>query len=190
MKIKAVEHGVDLVGPSEGRSEGLHASDLYGAYYKKADPKRYGGTGGPNPLKLAMGLAWETYLEKRLLASGINAERPGEFVVDCDGQPMAFSPDLYIVNGTDRGGEIKLTWMSESDALDDPKFQKWHSQMMVYGHHMQINQWRMYALFLNGNYKDRRDPVLRAYDIEYSAREMRDEWDTMRWTGKHEGLIK
>lgn len=190
MKITSVPHGVEIIGPSEGRSPGLHVSELYGSFYQDADPKRY-RSGGEMPFtKMAMGLAWETYLEKRLLASGINAIRPDEQMVQLATGPMAFSPDLFLVNGHDSGGEIKLTFMSESDALLEPKFLKWHTQMMCYGHLLEINRWRMYALFVNGDYKKQREPVLRAYDIEYSAREMREEWETMVTHAKHKGLLK
>lgn len=185
MKVTPVDHGLDLLQSVGVRSGGLHISDLYNSYYKASNPQRY-TDGAPNIVKMALGLAWEVYLERCLVASGVNAERPGEFTTS---EGIAFSPDLLIVNGQDRGGEIKLTWMSESDALDDPKFLKWHSQMMLYGHHLGLNQWRMYSLFINGSYKQQRDPVLRAYDIEYSAREMREEWQTMTNHGRNSRLL-
>lgn len=186
MRVTPVDHGLNLLQSVGTRSDGLHISDLYNSYYQASDPKRYKSDGAPNIIKMALGLAWEAYLERCLIASGVNAERPGEFTTD---EGIAFSPDLLIVNGQDRGGEIKLTYMSESDALDDPKFMKWHSQMMLYGHHLGLNQWRMYALYINGDYKKQRDPVLRAYDIEYSAREMREEWQTMCRHGRQRRLL-
>ena len=185
MKIRAVEHNIDLLA-SGPRSTGLHVSDLYNNLYADIDPKRYGGTDGPNTVKMAMGLAWETHLEKCLLRSGVNAQRPGEFVTS---EGIAFNPDLYILNGHERGGEIKLTYMSEADTLDDPKFSKWHSQMKTYGHHLQLPQWRLYALFVNGDYRCNRNPILRTYDIEYSGREMKEEWTGLCNHGRHKGLL-
>lgn len=196
MKFKPVPHGVDIVGPSIGRAPGLHASDLYGAYYRDTEPKRYDKRGKNNerlearPENLAMGLAWERYLEERLVASGIDAHRPEEQHAEEDGVELSYNPDLFIFEDDGlRGGEIKLTFMSETDAFDDPKFNKWHSQMMIYGHLLEIPKWRLYGLFAAGDYKKQRDPVLRAFDVEYTAREMREEWQTMVRHGRHKGLI-
>lgn len=82
------------------RTPGLHASDLYGAYYRATDPKRYDkkdAQGNPLPfdlLKLEFGLSFEQQLEddlERLLeatrqrmAGRLFGERPGEFTAGHD----------------------------------------------------------------------------------------------------------
>lgn len=189
MRITPVEHHVELLGPSEGRSPGLHVSDLYNSFYRDAEPGRY-TEGEPNVTKMAMGVAWESYLERRLVASGIEAHRPDECDIEHEGQRIAFSPDLYILNGHERGGEIKLTYMSAPESLDDPKFAKWLTQMRVYGHHLQLPSWRLYGLFVNGDYRQHRDPVFKAFDVEFTAREMREEWAMLVNHGRHRRLLR
>jgi hypothetical protein len=186
MKLTPINHELDLLPPSTGRSTGLHVSDIYNSLFAELEPDRYKNTGGPNTTKMAMGLAWETYLERCLEQAGINAARPGEFTTR---EGVAFSPDLLIFNGHDRLGEIKLTFMSESDALDEPKFAKWHTQAMAYCHHLGIPFVRFYVLFVNGNYRQRQDPILRPYEIEYSARELKENWQTLMNHAKHKRLL-
>lgn len=190
MKITPVEHKVDLIEASEGRTEGLHVSDLYNAFYKATDPKRYGKD--PDlltPEFMAVGLAWEQYLEKRLLASGINAQRPGEFTIYVGERPVYFSPDLYIANGHERGGEIKATWMSLSENFDEPKFNKYHTQAKTYGHHLHIPDWTFYVLFIRGDYKASFGPQLRAFNVSYTEREMAEEWDMLCSFGRNRKML-
>lgn len=188
MKITPVPHGLDdIIGQSAGpRSPGLHISDLYNSLYQDLEPKRYANTGGPNTLKMAMGLAWEAHLEKCFLRAGLSIERPDECMTE---EGIAFSPDLIIFNGHIRQGEIKLSYMSEADSLDDPKFAKWLTQAKAYCHHLGTNLTTFYVLFVNGNYRDRRDPSFRAYEIEWTAQELKDNWQMLLNHGRHKGLI-
>ena len=190
MKITPVDHDIDLLGPSVGRSSGLHVSDLYNSLYQHLDPKRYKSDGGGDPLRMSMGVAWERYMEERLLASGFDAVRPPEFTAIEQGQPVHFSPDLIVQNGHARGGEIKLTYMYETDYFDDPKFAKYHTQAMDYGHHLGINRWLFYVLYVNGRGRKPLSPSLRAYDVEYTAREMREEWQMSCNHGRKVGLLR
>src|SRR5665213_2058861 len=127
MKWTQVSHGLTevLAKSTAPRSPGLHVSEIYNRFYQKLEPKRYQANSVPNPVKLAMGLAWESHLERCFLASGLQVERPPEFTTR---EGIAFSPDLLMVNGHDRIGEIKLTWMSSRASIDDPKFGKWLTQ--------------------------------------------------------------
>lgn len=112
-----------LINTGAVRAPGLHASDLYGSFYKQANPNRYNkGDGGPAPLLLGTGLALESAIEGWLIeqfATGRmheQAERPGEFhhsdIFDGYRIEFSFNPDLLIYNGETRLGEIKATWMS------------------------------------------------------------------------------
>ena len=187
MIFRPIDLGLaDVIAKSTApRTPGLHMSDLYNRLYAGLEPKRYGGEGPPNPLKLALGLAWESHLERCFIAAGLSVERPGEFTTD---EGVIFSPDLLMVNGHDRMGEIKLSWMSMRSP-DDPKFGKWITQMKVYGHHLQMPRQVLIPLFVNGDYKQTRDPVMPAWEIEFSAREMREEWELLKQVGRQEGLL-
>jgi hypothetical protein len=123
--VNEFEHGLDLGLPAEGyiRTTGLHASDLYGAYYQAHDPKRYGKVGKdgkPLPmdmLKIEFGLSWEQELEEFLLrateatrqrmSERLLGDRPGEFTAphadDCEheGEPnTAHNPCSVCGAGT------------------------------------------------------------------------------------------
>src|SRR5216683_6166125 len=100
MRISPVAHGLDLIAqPHSKRSTGVHMSDLYNSVYQELEPDRFKADAGPNVIKMALGLAWEQYLERLLQEQGVQAERPGEFVTD---EGVAFSPDLLVVNGHPR----------------------------------------------------------------------------------------
>ena len=193
MKVSLVtEHGIDLEEGQSDRAPGVHVSDLYNKFYQVTKPGRYQSEVAPGVEFRALGLAWEQYLEKRLLASGIEARRPGQFTVTTPtGQPVSFNPDLYIANGSERGGEMKLTWMSSNgDFATDPKFEKYHTQAKCYGHHLQLPDWTFFIMHVGGNGKGRRDPVFRQWNVSYSKREMAEEWQTMTAFGRQVGILK
>ena len=70
MLVTPIEHGIELNRPAPGyvRTPGLHASQIYGDLYSALEPKRYGGTDGPDPLRMELGLALEEGLEASLRA--------------------------------------------------------------------------------------------------------------------------
>lgn len=188
MIVTPVPHGLDahlLVESGEPRAPGLHVSDLYGALYRKLDPKRYRSDEG-NPLYLAIGLAWERYFEQVLLNAGLDAARPPAFTTP-DG--IHFSPDLLIFNGHDRIGEMKYTTMRVSETLAEDKFDKYKTQLKVYAHHLGIYHARLYIYFAVGNWRGDVAPKLRAFDIEMTPEECADEWRACVNVGKAEGLL-
>jgi len=170
---------LELLAPSEGRSEGLHMSDIYGALYQKLDPKRYGKPGAPRDpagtLRMAVGVAWERYLEERLAASGSDAQRPAEQMTS-DG--VAYSPDLLLEGGA-VVGEIKATWLSSRTDPHHPKFGKWLTQAAAYCRAQGVARCRFYVLHLNGNYSDNRNPTLNVWDIEFTQQELEDNWASL-----------
>lgn len=199
MIVTPVPHGLDLAPPDKKRSKGLHISDLYNGLYQELDPARYRKDSAPDPVVLAIGLALEQYTERILLSSGIDAQRPGEFRTP-DEYDIAFSPDLIICNGVMRGGEIKATNMSSREMPIEraegvpPKFEKYVTQMKVYGHNLEIAFWRLYVWFLKGEYKSKDSDgylaKLLAWDFEFSKQEMAEEYAMLINYGKHKGLLK
>lgn len=164
MLVKEIEHGLVLAAPTKGyvRTPGLHASDLYGAYYKAHDPKRYDkrdkdGNALPFDLtKMEMGTSFEEILERalkeRLFGNRDDGFRPGEFTaphipgcpnedVDCDGENICeecgagtlFSPDyLFELASIYVLGEFKCTWYSSKGLPTNEKAAKWLTQIMLY----------------------------------------------------------
>lgn len=166
-------------------------STLYGDLYQDLEPKRYKRDEAPDPLRLEAGLSLEMMLEEGLKRR--LAERPGEFVTPDEG--IIFSPDLFIFNHVARLGEIKLTWMSSREVPREaisgrfpPQFDKWFTQMGCYGYHLEMPHQRLYAFFVNGDYRPPR-PELLAWDLEWSARELREQWQMTLNHARAKGML-
>ena len=181
MRITPVAHGLDdIVGVSLGpRSPGLHMSDIYGSLFQELEPKRFKKDSAPDPLRFELGLALETVLEKGLIDRW-SAERPGEFTTI---EGILYTPDAIIFNGSPRLGEIKLTWMSCKDVPREeaksfpPRFDKWLCQIKAYAYHLELSQARLLAYFVNG--ANRASPELLAWDIDFTARELKENWQML-----------
>ena len=174
MKVVPVSHGLDLLKSDLVRSPGVHASDIYGSLYADLYPNRYDyGDTPPNPALLALGTAWESHLEKLLVANGVQAERPGEFMSP---EGIAYSPDLIIFNGVTRLGEIKLTSMSAKDMPTTecnnlpPKMDKYQCQMMLYAYWLGLVEGWLAVLFLHSPW----NPDLRIFVLTWTERELQD----------------
>ena len=192
MKITPVEHGLDLLASDLVRSPGLHASDIYGALFKEISPKRYGRGGPPNTLMMSLGTAWEVRLEYLLKRAGYEVQRPGEFMSPGG---WALSPDLVLFNGQTRIGEIKLTWMSSADLPTGPsngfppKFDKHMVQIMDGCHTIESPYARIYVTCVNGRYKPPA-PELLVFDLEFTARELRENFDLMLGYAQKEQMFR
>jgi len=200
MKVTPVPHGFEeIIGkgdPNYIRGAGLHMSAIYNDFYQHAHPQRYRAGTAPDPLRLETGLILENILEEglreKLAAHG--GGRPGELVEPEHG--ILFSPDLLIWNHSLRVGEIKLTWMSSREVPREPcgsngfpkKFDKYFSQMMLYCRCLETPYARLIAFFVNGDYR-KMQPELLAWDIEFSARELHEEWLTMTNWAKQRKML-
>lgn len=202
MIIKPVPHGLeDLVGKSPGgRTQGLHASDIYGRYFdgkkkkrSKADDAKFAEA---MPLYFEAGLSWEQMLEEQF-KKRMSVNRPGELVTP---EGIIYSPDLFLFNegGVDfRLGEMKLTWMSNREmpreAFNDytfpEKYAKWDFQMQYYCFQLETPYARLISFFINGDYRENRQPQLQAWDICYSPRELRNTNDLAIRIAKAEGML-
>ena len=170
MKITPIEHGLDLLASDLVRSEGLHASGIYNALYHELEPNRYTDT-PPDALKMALGTAWEQYLEAQLVRSGLPLIRPGEFMTK---EGVAFSPDGLIQNGETVLAEYKLTWQSSRNSIDAPQFSKYWTQIKYYCHNLDLTKARLYIFHVNGDYSRPFKPVLKVYAAEFSTQELKD----------------
>lgn len=188
MKITPVLEPLDLLHSDLVRSPGLHMSDIYGGLYKELDPKRYGGEFS-NDLCLAMGTAWEKHFEWLLISNGLTISRPDAFLTK---EGIGFSPDLLILNGVTRVGEIKLTWMTDIEDIADQKFDKYLTQVKAYCYHLETPYGRIYATHINGGEKDfygKPNPILRIYDLEFTTRELNENWQMLLNYATRKGLL-
>lgn len=172
------------------RGEGLHVSDIYGSLYQDLEPERYRKDGTPPDLLMALGMAWEQYLEKTLIANGVLCARPGEQMTD-DG--LKYSPDLFIVNGEERLGEIKCTWLSAKVGPAHKKFDKFLCQGKAYAYFMGIPRVRYFVLHVNGNWSFKEEgghfPMLRIWDCDFTAQELKDNYRLLMNHGKDQGML-
>ena len=189
------------------RTTGVHISQIYGDLYQRLEPDRY-TKGVPPPEILEVGLSFEYQLE-RMLEDGLKARlagavRPGELISP---EGIYFSPDLMVFNGTQRVGEIKLTWMSTKEVpvttsnSFPPKFDKWFTQMKSYCHLLETPLARLIAFFVLSDYGHMKQrgarpgarkgagPDLRAWDIEFTARELKENWALMLRHGQDMGVL-
>lgn len=165
-------------------------SDIYNDLYQDLEPQRYIRGQTPDLLRFEAGFALEEMLEAGL-KKRLTGERPGEFTTD---EGIVYSPDLVIFNGSTRLGEIKLTWMSSREIPRveangfPPKFDKWFTQMKAYCYHLRTINARLLAFFVNGDYKPPK-PELLAWDIEFTQRELDDNWCMLLGHAKHKRLL-
>jgi hypothetical protein len=191
MIVTPVILDIDFLKSDLVRSPGLHASDIYSDLFSELEPNRFKRDSLPDPIRMAMGTAWEAHLEKLLILNGIPAERPEEF----QAEGIAFSPDLLHFNSHVRLGEIKLTYLSSREMPTEaantlpPKFEKFLVQMRLYCHLLDLNLARLYILFVCGDYTHPYTPELRTYDIEFSAKELQENFQMIKNHGKHMGRL-
>ena len=177
--MKATPHtlGFPLATTDLKRGKGIHASDIYGDFFKKLEPKKYGKgeiDDFQRDLLFAIGQAWEQYLEKVLIANGVLCIRPGEMESD---EGIKYSPDLLLVDAPppkDRIGEIKATYQSSRTCLPGTKqFEKYLAQAMLYCFWTEIPRCRFYVLYIHGDWR-RKLIDFKAWDIDFTSRDLKD----------------
>ena len=96
-----------------------------------------------------------------------------------------------MFNGVFRLGEFKLTWMSlsRSKGLRDPKFDKWFCQMKAYCYHLGTQHARLYAFFVCGDYTDMSPQFPPPWDIEFTQKELQEEWNTLLRHARKKGML-
>lgn len=166
------------------RPRGLHMSHIYNDLWAKRFPKS--SYVEPTTLDemfkrdviMEGGMCFEAAIErelKRRLSRGETALRPGPMQTP---EGIWYSPDLIITDVEGNGvlGEIKYSGFSSRGAPADPKFDKWHCQMMAYCYNLNVSKARLIAFFFAGDYNRPIKPQLKVYDIEYTEQELAENW--------------
>jgi hypothetical protein len=178
MKIRSLPPDFDralLLGTSEGRSTGLHLSDIIKDLLVALEPERFGGP--MHEEYVALGLAWEQFLEQIVPGS-----RPEEF--ESDG--IAMSPDWIHRDGTPE--EWKVNWSTNKDGLDHPGLARYHIQAKAYARVLGSAEMRFRVLWVNGDYRPPR-PALQTYRVRYTRRELEENWDMIRQHAEDMGVL-
>lgn len=196
IKTDFAELGLGVsTGPRTTGKGVVHMSDIYGSLYQHLEPKRFQKGGTPDPLRMELGLNFEEILEEGLRKRLNGGERPGELTTE---EGIIYSPDLIIFNGHTRLGEIKLTWMSSREVPREPsnsfppKFDKYFTQMMAYCYHLCTPYARLFGFFVCGNWDRTRgnQPEFLAWDIEFTKRELDENWRMLVNHARHVGLMR
>ena len=67
-----------------------------------------------------------------------------------------------------------------------PKLDKYVCQMQSYAHHLELSCARLYVLFVQG---PGRNPELLVYDIEFTPRELRENWQALLNHARHRRML-
>jgi len=169
---------------SPERTPGLHLSTILKSISVELDPKRF-NTGKPMDMKkIESGFTFERVLEIAFQSRREGIFRPGE--IEKDG--ILMSPD-----GIDpedwRLEEFKCTWMSDFDAPGHQKFAHWFWQMRGYCYALETTRARLRALFVNGSYREGYSPTYHVWDIEFSERELIENWAMVMNHARAKGML-
>ncbi len=185
--MDVTEIDISIPGAGAGdpnRSPGLHLSAILKSMMAKLEPARF-NTGKPmDMLRVEAGFAFERMMERGLRAKFPHYDRPGEYTRD----GIAFSPDGYD-SDTRTLYELKCTWMSSKDAPLDKRFWHWLVQIKAYCYVLECFSAVLVAFFVNGDYRDS-GPQLRAWRLEFNARELAENFSMLTNFARAEGLLK
>jgi hypothetical protein len=140
-------------------------------------------------VRIAIGLAWEDYYLKYLGQRSIK-KHPGETCVD----RIYMNPDgvgvskewLELENKPYPGvmitriHEVKATYKSIKTVGDMTKQWLWMTQIKAYCKGYGTRYATMHVLFLCGDYKFPIRPIVREWPIEFTQKEINDNWDMLR----------
>jgi hypothetical protein len=118
----------------------------------------------------AMGWVWEDLIGTSLAPMfGGDIIKPGE--VELDG--IAGNPDgLELTRSAI--DETKATWRSSRRPIETD-FWSWMCQIKAYCHMLRLREAMLRVFFVNGDYRDS-GPQIKAWDIEFTERELEDNW--------------
>ena len=107
---------------------------------------------------------------------------PGEITVDGIAMtPDGWEPEARVLH------EYKSTWKSSNREIEDQW--RYMTQIKSYCRGMACNRAKLYVLYLMGNYRDVRQPVTKCFELEFSQRELDDNWKMLVSHAKKVGLL-
>lgn len=187
-----------VTGPADDmakpRSSGLHLSQIY---HSLEEELFAGANKSRTPMPMPMletyrsaGFIWERVMDAAFADSLADEEwtRPAEF--ERDG--ICCSPDL--INCRDWVlGETKFTWKSSrrlQEFIDGGTGAMWiwGVQMKGYCQVVQTTRCRLFAYFVNGDYKSMQ-PDFQVYDIDFTPQEIRENWDMLKSHARRKGWL-
>jgi hypothetical protein len=152
----------------------IHVSALIKAIMRTLEPDRFSGAiEGADWIRIEIGYALENAIEEAFVRRRIQMVRPGE--LECEG--IVGSPDgLSIEDGEPIIEEIKCTWMSSRGCPEDKKFWHWLVQIKAYCFMAEALRARLHVFFVNGDYRDHREPQFLSWDLTFHQGELAENW--------------
>jgi hypothetical protein len=155
------------------RTPGLHLSGIIKRLARARDPQRFGGEGGPDPVRMLGGLVFEDILEQGLAKRDPTLVRPGELKRDgIIGSPDGLSQDQdgAVIQ------EYKFTWMSSRHGLQSDRLKHYIEQIKGYCCMQGARRAILTILFVNDDYRSFQ-PKMRRYRLDFEAWELDDFWN-------------
>jgi hypothetical protein len=176
MKLTAIPVAIADLGhisqeQEQTRSVGLHVSEVIRYILLMSGlTKSNTFTEADLDMFASVGRLWEQLLSQSLFKPP-RYQRPGE--IEKDG--IIGSPDTVDIDEA-RILEFKATWKSCDRDISGSDFWNWFIQIKAYCHMIGVNEAKLVAFFVNGNYRPT-VPVMKIWDIEFSSGELRENWN-------------
>lgn len=176
MKITPVKFDLSLVN-DPNRSGGLHVSHQVRGIGLKMGylAPQYADNSTMSAERVSLGLAWEDFVFPHHHPE--IEYHPGE--LNLDGMAGTCDGVYWLDQGGHRISECKLTWKSMKKALNLEDEWMWLAQTKAYCKMWDTNLARYHIFWVNGNYSYKPpdgDPSYKMYDLEFTARELNDNW--------------
>lgn len=195
MKILAVDEpdpDVSSDMDSHDRPAGCHVSTIIKQMLIERDAKKYGDDSPIDADTIERGYVWEEVLSDALLRrhGGQEGFRPDPFQVDS----VWMSPDWFNPESEFPLEEWKATRVSRKSDITDRHWY-WFVQIGCYLKGTGGTKARLRVWYMNGDYseKTKRDPRLLTsyvrFTLEYSQREIDENWRSVIGTAKKHGLL-
>ena len=199
MQVEEIqEKFLPLVGGTDDdqpRSPGLHVSHIIKDIMKEVEPERFKDrTGEEMPWALMeMGFVWEEVLSLGLISRYRKSKetiiyQPGEVMLMMDNTPCYMTPDGYHIED-DCIEEYKFTKSSARREIDEPFFAHWIMQTMAYCKAMDCTVSRFRVMFVNGDYRESRNPIVRVWNVTFTERELKENWEMLTNHARSKGWL-
>jgi hypothetical protein len=182
VEIDLVEDSLTLE-EDHTRSEGVHLSDLVrGVSLRTGHLDAQWADSEINPNVVAVGLAWEEYIARRIQRQGSYKGfefHPGEIEAEgvymtCDGVSIPDDPRVSW-----RVHEIKCTWKSGKHTPTDDEMWMYLCQLKGYCWGWETIYGALHVYFLNGDYKRDKpgpSPIYHTWNITFTVEELESNW--------------
>ncbi len=171
--IKLLSEGIPDLLPMEGRSPGVHVSDVISrlavalGHFPESSPEERAA----RMTQMQLGSALEDAIVDRY-----SRAYPDRFlrVGELEKDSLFGTPDLFDLEDWVLV-EIKLTWMSAKHEPDSVKFWRYWVQVKAYCWMMETAIGRLQVGFVNGDYKNFR-PVYKVWEQTFTKQELEENW--------------